>query len=66
MCVGEVKKTYFLKYVIVFVHTILITIKWSDNGVRNTMTRNFLPIGNIWLWAQTVQGYILLDGLPLF
>jgi len=52
--------------VIVFVHTILVTIKWSYNGVRNTMTGYFLPIANIWLWTQTLQGYILLDGLALF
>lgn len=66
MCVGEVKITYLFKYVIVLVHTILITIKWSDNGVRNNMTGNFLPIVNIWLWTQTVQGFILSNGLPLF
>lgn len=65
MCVGEVIITYFLKYVILFVHTILMAIKWSDNEVRNTMTGNFLPIVNIWLWTQAVQAYILWDGLAL-
>lgn len=66
MCVGEVIITYFLKYVILFVHAILMAIKWSDNEVRNTMTGNFLPIVNIWLWTQTVQAYILWVGLALF
>lgn len=44
MCVGEAMITYFLKCVTVFVHIILFTIKWSNNGVRNVITDNFQPI----------------------